>query len=649
MTPGALKKDTIELALGYAARGWPVFPCKPSDKRPYTEHGFKDASIEPDAVRAMFAAHPDALIGCPTGKASGFVVADADFDPEKGVDGIAVIGEIPDTVRAATPRGGLHYFFQYQPGITNSTGSLPRGVDIRGEGGYVILAGSRRADGKRYKWILSPAEGDIKPLPDHILKALKTEKPAASASGQPIVNDDKRKVAYGAAALARECDAIAMALNGRRNDQFFKSAAAIARLVAGQCLTETEARARLTQAAHASGLDTVEIRKTLDSAFNRDHDPRGPTENPQRPKPTAKPNSNEQKQNSRLVLTGREFVSGFVAPDYVIDRIVQQHYLYALTAPTGGGKTAGALLIAASVGLERRLCGLEVKQGNVLYLAGENADDVRARWLAMAEHMRFNIDTTPVFFIPGKFNIEQQRSEIDRQSKDIGGFTLIIIDTSATYFEGDNENDNVQRLAHAQMLRSLTELPSHPCVIALCHPVKNAANDNLLPIGGGAFLNELDGNLVCIKRGDTLVELYWQGKIRGPGFEPISFATATVECDAVRDSKGRMLPTVVAKGLSEEELKKLEAEGQNKEDIVLVTMLDHEGISAAQIAVQNEWFQNNKQPAKSLVQRIQKRLEKHKPKLVEKERDGTAILTTSGKEEAAKTKARLAVAGAKYP
>jgi hypothetical protein len=75
---------------------------------------------------------------------------------------------------------------------------------------------------------------------------------------------------------------------------------------------------------------------------------------------------------------------------------------------------------------------------------------------------------------------------------------------------------------YARTLQTLTKLPGGPCVVALCHPTKTVTNPAfLLPRGGGAFLNELDGNLSAWKRDEDIVELH-HGKLRGPGFEPLN-------------------------------------------------------------------------------------------------------------------------------
>ncbi|MCA1728592.1 MAG: bifunctional DNA primase/polymerase [Actinobacteria bacterium] len=123
-----------QAAIKYADRGKPVFPCRP-DKAPYTARGFKDATTHPGRINAFWNRYPDAKIGMPAGKGSGVFVID--------VDRLDALGELPrelpETLTIRTGSGGLHYYFNHVAGITNSRGVLPLGIDVRGEGGYVIV------------------------------------------------------------------------------------------------------------------------------------------------------------------------------------------------------------------------------------------------------------------------------------------------------------------------------------------------------------------------------------------------------------------------------------------------------------------------------------------------------------------------------
>jgi len=103
----------------------------------------------------------------------------------------------------------------------------------------------------------------------------------------------------------------------------------------------------------------------------------------------------------RVVVSSSEFLEGFIPPDYLIDGLIQRRFCYSLTAPTGTGKTAVALLLAASVALGRPVGEYQLEQGRVLYLAGENPDDVRMRWIAMSDKMGFDPAKIEAHFLPG--------------------------------------------------------------------------------------------------------------------------------------------------------------------------------------------------------------------------------------------------------
>ena len=357
-----------------------------------------------------------------------------------------------------------------------------------------------------------------------------------------------------------------------------------------------------------------------------------------------------------LIMSSKAFVSGFTPPDYLVDGLLLHSYIYALTAPTGWAKTAIALLFAAHIGLRLPIGEHKVEGGRVVYFAGENAVDVRMRWMAMAHVMGFDPDAIDVHFVPEDDVSRSERLSIPKvverlraEIGALGGASFIVVDTSAVYYEGNDENDNVQMHAHAKMLRDLlTTLPGAPCVLILCHPTKNAQRDNLLPRGGGAFLAAIDGNLVCLKK-DAVIDFHWQGKLRGVDFAPISFELVTVTAPTLIDRKGRLIPTVMAKPLTEKDCEALQAAARRHEDLVLVLLHDSPGASIKGMAEALDWWMgkgDSRKPAKSRVQRALSKLKRDG--FARTERDGWE-LTEKGQKEAKRIKSATPVPDAVRP
>lgn len=145
-------KPLGKVALWYAMQGWPVFPLLPGKKEPATLNGFKDATIDPDEIRAWWTQHPESNIGLPTGEF--FDVIDID-----GPQGIKSIAEAPEGTlpgihgRVSTPRG--FHLYILPTGQGNRANMMP-GLDYRGVGGYVVAPPSR-IDIKHYKWVMQPS------------------------------------------------------------------------------------------------------------------------------------------------------------------------------------------------------------------------------------------------------------------------------------------------------------------------------------------------------------------------------------------------------------------------------------------------------------------------------------------------------------
>jgi hypothetical protein len=359
-------------------------------------------------------------------------------------------------------------------------------------------------------------------------------------------------------------------------------------------------------------------------------------ESAQRPETPQAVESKTNSGDTKLISTNAEFVSQFQPPDYLFDGIIRRRFLYGLTAPTNAGKTAVAIRLAAHVALGTPLGRREVAQGKVLFLAGENADDARMRWIKMCEELAIEQAAENVFWIPNRLSISAMRERINTETNQNGPFNLIIIDSAAAFFECDDENNNSQYGNYARVLRTLVAIRGGPSILVLCHPIKNFSLDNLLPRGGGAFLNELDSNLVLIPVSETpkVSELHWHGKHRGPDFAPISFKLTPRTSEKIKDSKGRLIWTVTAAPLTRGEVDAAESTGIRRQEELIAAMQRQPGASLAKLAEACGWTYASGEPNKSLVNRTMTDLQKRG---VVKLEGGHWTLTKTGQKEAKKS------------
>ena len=260
-------------------------------------------------------------------------------------------------------------------------------------------------------------------------------------------------------------------------------------------------------------------------------------EEPQKPKPA-------------VIMPAADFLARYVPADYIIDGLLLRGAMYSLTAPTGTGKTAVALLLMQRIAAGRQFAGRDCEPGAVLYCAGENPDDLRHRMIAARDNEfgGLPLERMHVYEPAGPQTLLQRIKEMRAYAETIGGLRLVIVDTAAAFFTGDNENDNTQAGNYARELRAaLCGLPGRPCVLVLAHPIKRPANAlDCLPRGGGAFIAEVDGNLTLWGQ-DGEITLHWAGKFRGPEFPAIPLRLDAAETSSVRDAKGRPVRAVVAR------------------------------------------------------------------------------------------------------
>jgi hypothetical protein len=276
----------LKAALGYAARGIPVYPvhwprpipggaslacscpqgpaCDRPAKHPLLRHGVKDATTDPDRIGRWWRRWPQANVGLATG-----IYFDAlDID---GPAGLAALRQLQGAADlrlpgplVATGGGGWHHWFT-PTGLGNRP---PRGlayIDWRGRGGCVLAPPSRHISGGTYRWLRGPDQAPLPEVPAALRVRLDPDPPTAPRPTHTIGPAGPGHL-YGRTVLAAELAALGRAAPGRRNRTLNQTAFKVYRYVASGLLDEQDVTAAFTDAALAIGLRAAEIGRTLASA-----------------------------------------------------------------------------------------------------------------------------------------------------------------------------------------------------------------------------------------------------------------------------------------------------------------------------------------------------------------------------------------------
>lgn len=185
-----MTEGVLAAALRHMESGWSVLPMRPGGKAPlvpWLER--QEAPANEAEIRRWFDRWPRANLGLVTGAVSGVVVLDV--DPAHGGDAsLAALmeehGTLPRTVEARTGGGGRHVYFAHPGSTVPNRVALRDGLDIRGDGGCVVLPPSVHPSGRRYRWRRGCAPGKlvVAPLPDWLAAMVRQRNPARGHSRQ---------------------------------------------------------------------------------------------------------------------------------------------------------------------------------------------------------------------------------------------------------------------------------------------------------------------------------------------------------------------------------------------------------------------------------------------------------------------------------
>lgn len=499
-------------------RGWPVFPLKPGEKEPLTPRGFHDATLDLDVVRQWWDRFDDANVGVPTGVESGIVVIDVD-----DLAALDLLPPMPSTLRLATGRG-LHFVYRH-PGfeVRNSASRIAPGVDVRGDGGYIVAPGSTHPNGKPYL-VVDPSP--IAECPDWLIGMLRDERPSRDAPAvlPPSASRERSATAvhpspYGLAALDAEIESLRLATEGTRNDALNRAAFALYGLVKGGELAQAIVDEALELAARSIGLGERETAKTLRSAF-LSAEPRRAPENAEEqalrsdllgldpresPGRILEPETTEPEEPRavdllRARLVGVDDLLSMRPPEFLVEDLLVRDTLAVLYGKPGSRKTFLALDWALCVSSGSWWKGCEVGEpGSVLYVAAEGVAGLGRRVRSWSEANRVGVESLgAISWFPQSVSLLglDQVVLVEELAAEVR-FDLIVVDTLARCMVGGDENSALD-MGRAVYALDRIRRASGACVLAVHHDTKDGGT----PRGSSALIGAADTIVHTLAEGD---------------------------------------------------------------------------------------------------------------------------------------------------
>lgn len=409
-----------DVAAKLADKGWAPFPVR--GKHPLVRwKQYQMGDLDEDGNDPWGRATG---IGIDCGR-SGLVVIDID-DPgglarlEDEVGTLASYG----TLSSRTHKGVHYIFAAHGDPVTNARGRLPAGIDVRGQGGYILVPPSIHPDGGKYEWDhrTQPA-----PFPDELraIVSATTDRPDPAAPSTGEVEDP-----WARRALDDECGLIRGALQGGRNLQLYRSGLKLFSIVNGGRLTEGQVVSALQDAAFANSngprMESFEVERTLQSARRNATEVREPQSRHSNDQP-ALPAVDARQGFGVLDVDGLE---NLPEPKWLLKERVPEGQTWVYGAP-GVGKTFVTLDWAASIAASGKTVMAFIGEGVSGYArrvaawrqAHPEADLSRFLAVPQAPHL---LDTR---------SVEQLAATVREREPD-----LIVVDTWARALVGGDEN-----------------------------------------------------------------------------------------------------------------------------------------------------------------------------------------------------------------
>lgn len=556
----------LNAALALAADGIAVFPVG-SNKRPLVKGWQEKATTDPDQIQAWWRDRPDAMPAMPTGKRNG--VAVLDVDRKNGKDGFAElaalgldVGALSDA-QVATANDGAHLYFRWSEGITNSPAGLPPGLDVRGEGGFVVAPGAVNGNGV-YKLLKGSLTAKLPPWPDALpIKRKAVEAVEARPTGLPwpvfveavraVPNDIKDRESWVARLaaihaesgggsdgleLAHEWSAQHKTYDPAETDRVWASFKRSDGATGWRFIAEAERRGW-------SHPDVAELRRAeavalLDDAWSDQEMAEINRHSAELSKAEWKAEMRRALDAEGLALLGLPpsrltFLSpadceDLPARNYVIKGLLGEGDIAAIVGAPGAGKSLLAPYLGFAVAQGVEAFGHRTQQGRVFYVAAEDSHGMRARVRALRGQCG---DADAFNLVEGVSDLLSEASEdlkalmvaVEDQRP-----ALIVIDTLAVAFPGLEENDAKGMGTVVAVARRLARWGA--AVVLVHHDTKDG--NSKLPRGHSILNGALDMSL-HLKRDGKVVCAQPTKNRNGSTDQELAFSVATVRMGTDQD------------------------------------------------------------------------------------------------------------------
>jgi putative DNA primase/helicase len=257
-----------------------------------------------------------------------------------------------------------------------------------------------------------------------------------------------------------------------------------------------------------------------------------------------KPKIKKAKRNRSLFSDITDLTNNIVAPDYLIDGLVELDTIGAIIGASSVGKSFAAISMAASVATGTMFAEKTVQQGAVLYLAGEGMNGISRRFSGWEQHTGNQIPQGSIHVshrtIPmdasGASTLLDATEDMDQDIK------LVVVDTLARHMMGD-ENSNREMSAFIAAVDTIRE--EHGCAVLIIHHTGHSTDKSNRARGASAFYASLDFEFLMKGNKKGTGTIAGTKNKEGSIYSKRGFSLVPVELNGITDTKGNPVTTAV--------------------------------------------------------------------------------------------------------